>query len=143
LGSFSEHELRDGVVAGRFFPQDLVCAEGLANWEPLGQRLGLAVPPGQAPSHSPEPDLGMRMLLPVGRSMWAIAAGYMGIFSLLIFPAPFAVIVSLIAIMDIQRSKNSPKGRKFGMGRAIFGLVAGLVCSFAMVKIVLLMMSQP
>lgn len=70
-------------------------------------------------------DAGMRLLLPVGRSAWAIAAGYLGLFSMIFFPAPLAVIVSIIAIRDIQRSKNSPQLKR-GMGRAIFGLVMGI-----------------
>ena len=67
-----------------------------------------------------------RMLLPVGRSIWAIAAGYLGLFSLIIFPAPIALIVSIIAIADIRKSRTSAQP-KHGMGRAIFGLIMGLL----------------
>lgn len=70
-------------------------------------------------------DAGMRFLIPVGRSAWAIAAGYLGLFSMIGFPAPLAVIISIIAIRDIRRSKNSQQV-KHGMGRAIFGLVMGI-----------------
>jgi len=68
----------------------------------------------------------MRMLLPVGRSGWAIAAGYLGLFGLIIIPAPIALIVSIIAFIDIRKSKNTGKP-KHGMGRAIFGLIVGTV----------------
>ena len=68
----------------------------------------------------------MRMLLPVGRSGWAIAAGYLGLFGLLIFPAPIALIVSLIAIRDIQKGKKAGETKR-GMGRAIFGLIVGVL----------------
>lgn len=67
----------------------------------------------------------MRMLMPIGQSGWAIAAGYLGLFSLLIGPAPFALICSIIAIIDIQRSKKTDR-RKHGMSRAIVGFIAGL-----------------
>jgi hypothetical protein len=67
----------------------------------------------------------MRMLLPVGRSGWAIAAGYLGLFSLLVVPAPLSFVISIIAIWDIQRSKSGAHP-KHGMGRAIFGLVMGI-----------------
>ena len=69
-------------------------------------------------------DAAMRMLLPVGRSGWAIAAGYLGLFSVLGIFAPIAVILSIVAIMHIRRN---PK--LHGMGRAIFGLVMGILCS--------------
>lgn len=65
-------------------------------------------------------DAGVRMLLPVGRSGWAIAAGYLGLFAVLCIPAPLALIAGIIAVIDI---KKNPK--KHGMGRAIFGIVMG------------------
>ena len=82
--------------------------------------------PEEAQPKKLEDDLGMRMLLPVGRSGYAIAAGYLGLFGLLIIPAPLALIFGILGIVDIQRSKKRGK-QKFGMGRAIFGLVIGIL----------------
>jgi hypothetical protein len=65
---------------------------------------------------------GMRMILPVGRSIWAIAAGYAGLFAVLCLPAPIALILGIIAIRDIKRHPE-----KHGMGRAVFGLVMGIL----------------
>ena len=65
-------------------------------------------------------DAAIRMLLPVGRSLWAIAAGYAGLFAVLVFPAPVALLLGIIAVVDIKRNPH-----KHGMGRAIFGLVMG------------------
>lgn len=67
-------------------------------------------------------DPAIRMLLPVGRSGWAIAAGYFGLFSVLCFPAPISVILGAIAMVHLRRN---PK--LHGMGRAIFGLVMGVL----------------
>jgi len=141
LGAFSENELREGVGAGRFIAQDLAWREGMEQWQSLAAVLklpGSAVPPplpvNQAsPFPAPPPvapkaigdDAGMRLLLPVGRSGWAIAAGYLGLFCLIVLPAPIAVVVSIIAIRDIQKSKKEGQKQKHGMGRAVFGLVAG------------------
>jgi Domain of unknown function (DUF4190) len=69
-------------------------------------------------------DAGIRLLLPVGRSLWAIASGYLGLLSVLLIPAPFAVLTGILAIMEIRRN---PK--KHGMGRAIFGIVMGSLFS--------------
>ena len=63
---------------------------------------------------------GMRMLLPIGRSGWAIASGYLGLCSMLLVPGPFAVITGIVAIADIRRHPD-----RHGMGRAVFGIVAG------------------
>jgi len=58
-------------------------------------------PPYPVHQQSLGDNAGVRMLLPVGRSGWAIAAGYLGLFGLIIVPAPLALIVSIIAILDI------------------------------------------
>jgi hypothetical protein len=72
----------------------------------------------------PPRDLGddpaMRLLLPVGLSGWAIAAGYLGLISVLCFPAPFALLTGILALREMQRN---PK--KHGMGRTVFGLIMG------------------
>jgi hypothetical protein len=67
-------------------------------------------------------DPAIRLLIPVGRSAWAIAAGYFGLFSFIVFPAPLALILGIIAIRDLKRHPE-----KRGMGRAIFGLVMGVI----------------
>ena len=69
-------------------------------------------------------DADLRMLLPIGRSGWAIAAGYLALFSLLAFPAPFALAAGIIALRDI---KKHPEKR--GRGRAWFGVIMGAVFS--------------
>ena len=69
-------------------------------------------------------DAGMRMLLPVGRSFWAIASGYFGLLSILLIFAPFALITGILAILDIRKNPE-----KHGMGRAVFGIVMGALFS--------------
>ena len=81
-----------------------------------------AFPPDPGQPKSPGDDAVLRLLVPVGRSLWAIAAGYLGLISVLFCPAPFAVLVSLTAIWDLRRHPE-----KHGWGRAIFGLVMGLL----------------
>lgn len=73
-------------------------------------------------------DAGMRMILPVGRSPLAIIAGYLGLFSIIIFPAPLALVFGILAVIDI---KKNPK--KHGMGRAIFGIIMGAIFSVFLV----------
>jgi hypothetical protein len=78
----------------------------------------------------PTDDAAMRMLLPVGRSGWAIAAGYLGLFAVLLLPAPFALAAGLMAVRDIRANPA-----KLGMGRAVFGIVMGALGSLVLLAI--------
>ncbi len=71
-----------------------------------------------------EDDPGMRMLLPVGRSLLAIFAGYAGLFAVLLFPAPIALILGILAVIDIKKHPD-----KLGMGRAVFAIIMGAIFS--------------
>lgn len=81
-------------------------------------------------------DPGMRMLMPVGISGWAIAAGYLGLVSLILIPAPFALATGIYAVIDIRRSKSGNRP-KYGMGRAIFGIVMGVLFTPVLVTMAL------
>ena len=136
-GPVSDDALRGRLTSGNVKWDDLVWCEGRANWALARSVAALAQgapPPLPRPSipvgyAAPPPrsqdigqDTGMRMLLPVGRSGWAIAAGYLGLLSVLLIFAPIALIVAIIAILDIKRNPQ-----KHGMGRAVFGLITGVL----------------
>jgi len=74
------------------------------------------------------------MLLPVGRSALAIAAGYVALFAVVIFPlAPIALILGILALRDIRRNPE-----RLGKGRAYFAVVVGAfwILLFAVVLLV-------
>lgn len=66
----------------------------------------------------------MRMIVPIGRSILAIAAGYAGLFAVLIFPAPIALILGVLGVLDIKKHPE-----KHGMGRAVFAIIMGALFS--------------
>jgi hypothetical protein len=153
-GPVPEAEIRRMLAAGELRATDLAWRDGMDQWQPAGRVAELAsaaanaplrppplpargvgampyAAPAQPPQWGPPPrgpdigqDAGMRMLLPVGRSGWAIASGYLGLLSLFpIIGALFgigAVITAFVAFSDIKRNPE-----RHGMGRAIFGLIAG------------------
>jgi GYF domain 2/Domain of unknown function (DUF4190) len=84
--------------------------------------------PQASPQHVPQRPIGddplMRMVLPVGRSAWAIAAGYLGLLSFLVVFAPLALAAGIFALVDIKQNPH-----KHGLGRAIFGIVMGALGS--------------
>lgn len=137
--------LKQMAREGRLQPGDLVWRDGMSKWVAAGTVAGLFHPAAPPPSMAPPPipvapigyyagpapgsgprdigqDPGMRWLMPVGRSGWAIAAGYLGLLSFCVIPAPFALLFSIIAIKDIKKHPD-----RHGMGRAIFGLIMGIL----------------
>lgn len=136
-GPVSLETLRQMAGAGQLRPTDMVWSAGMAVWQPAGPTAGLfpagATPPPVPIGYaSPAPyagatqsigqDPGVRWLLPVGRSGWAIAAGYLGLLSFVAVPAPLALICGILAIRDIRKHPD-----RHGMGRAVFGLVMGIL----------------
>ena len=64
-----------------------------------------------------------RWILPVDRPLSAIAAGYLGLLSVL--PFPFGVAAIVCGIVAIRQIKNNPS--LSGGGRAWFGIAMGVV----------------
>lgn len=58
FGTFSEEDLREGIVSGRFVSSDLAWREGMAEWKPLGEmapQWGMETP---APALTPVATVG-------------------------------------------------------------------------------------
>jgi hypothetical protein len=65
-----------------------------------------------------ETNPGLKYVAPIGRSGWAIAAGYMAIVGSLVIPAPIAIVLGIIALSDIKKHPE-----KLGKTRAWFAIV--------------------
>lgn len=78
--------------------------------------------PEKAPRKHLSENAGMRAVMPIGRSGFAITAGYLGLCSVIPGVGILAILFGILAIVHV--SKNP---LKHGMGRAIFGIVAGLI----------------
>jgi hypothetical protein len=116
------------VANGQVDPNDLFWRNGMV---------------AAAPAHTVQPfafyfrptrsdDPSMRWLVPTGRSPWAIVAGYLGLFSVLGVFGPFAIVTGVVAIRDIRRRPHL-----HGMGRAVFGIVAGSLGTLGLLLVVL------
>jgi hypothetical protein len=81
---------------------------------------------------------GLKWLVPVGRSGWAIAAGYLGLLSC--FPlvgALFGILAVVAGILALRASRRDP--RLGGQGRAIFGIILGGMCGAGNLALIVLM----
>ena len=67
-------------------------------------------------------DKALGYIVPINVSGLSIAAGYMGLFSILPVFAPLAVLLGVLALNDLK--KNPGRG---GKGRAIFGIIMGSI----------------
>jgi len=121
-GPMPEAEVLGWVSTGRLLPYDLVWSPGMPQWSPACRVQPFAAVFSGMRATTPRmgDDPLLRWVLPVGRSGWAIAAGYLALFSVLLIPAPFALATGIVAIVVIRRNPS-----KHGMGRAIFGIVMG------------------
>jgi hypothetical protein len=66
----------------------------------------------------------VKWLIPIGRSGWAVASGYLGL--LACFPYVgllFGILAVVTGILAFRHARKNPK--MGGKGRAIFGIVAG------------------
>ena len=77
-------------------------------------------------------DEGLQYVIPINTSGLAIAAGYVGLISVLCFPAPIALILGFLALNHL---KKNPK--LHGKGRAIFAIVMGAI--FTLIPVVFLL----
>lgn len=82
-------------------------------------QCGCAVPKAVTPMPVDD-DVALRMLVPIGRSGWAIAAGYLGLLSLIPFVGVLALVIGIVAVCDLRKHPD-----KHGAGRAWFGIIAG------------------
>jgi len=71
-------------------------------------------------------------IIPSRTSGWAIAAGYVGMFAVLFFPAPIALLLGWMALWDCDERSLE------GKGRAIFAIVMGAVFSLLLLLFVAL-----
>jgi hypothetical protein len=127
FGPYPFADLQRYALEGRFRPRDMTWSAGMAAWEPIShvlQRRGVSLPP---PPHS-ETDESLKWVLPVGRSVLAIAAGYLGLFSVLLLPAPLALVFGILALKDLKKNPA-----KIGGGRAWFGIIAGGLGSLGLI----------
>lgn len=67
-------------------------------------------------------DDGLQYVIPINTSGLAIAAGYVGLISVLCFPAPVALILGILALRQLNKN---PK--LHGRGRAVFAIVMGVI----------------
>lgn len=147
VGNFEYDQLRQMYETGVMQASDHAWTNGMKEWQTLEALFPEMSPPPlpprasiiPAPAFSPQPRPAapngcLALVVPVGRSGWAIAAGYFGLLSILILPAPLAIWFGVLAIRDIKKNPE-----KLGIVRAWFGILAG---SFAILLLVIGVLSS-
>jgi len=149
VGEFELPQLKQMLDAGVLLTTDHAWTAGMQEWQTLAALFPAMSPPAlpprapatpppapaapsapvapsplpPAPAGQPSaPNAFVALLVPLGRSGWAILAGYLGLFSVLVLPAPFAILCGVLAIKDIRKNPH-----KLGLVRAWFGIIAGSI----------------
>jgi len=145
VGNFEYDQLKQMYETGVMQASDHAWAEGMKEWTTLAALFPAMSPPPMpprppvaAPAYAPQPKPSapngcLALVVPVGRSGWAIAAGYFGLLSIFVLPAPLAIWFGVLAIKDIKKHPE-----KMGIVRAWFGILAG---SFAVLFFVIGLLS--
>jgi len=103
------------------------CGKELVDVAVVCMNCGAPTKNYKAPLPSPqalELDSSAKYCLPLGVSIWALAAGYLALFSVLLLPAPFALLSGVMALRDIRRNPS-----KRGLVRAWLGVAMGALFS--------------
>lgn len=73
------------------------------------------------PVAPPPRDRGLEMVIPINRSGWALAAGYVALFSVpFVFLAPIGVILGIVGLLDLRKNPS-----RAGRGRCWFAIIYG------------------
>ncbi len=71
-------------------------------------------------------EKAVKWLIPIGRSGWAVASGYLGLLSCFPFVGLlFGIAAVITGILALRHARKNPK--MGGRGRAIFGIILGIV----------------
>ena len=126
VGPLAESVVADMAAAGLLHAGSLVWSEGFEDWKLLGE-VGTFAPPPAPPDYEP-PRAAARLVVPARG--WTRAARWLGLLSVLVIPAPLAVVAGVRALREGHRSGASD--RRW----AIFGIVMGAVFSAVLVWLI-------
>ncbi len=121
VGPVSESVLVRLAGSGHLDGSTPVWSDGLAGWVSLGA-AGI-----DGVVTEDEPGEGVPVVDPGSR--WVRVAFYLGWLSLLVVPGPLAVAAGVRAVRELRRTASLTGLRPDGLGRAVFGLVMGLLAS--------------
>jgi hypothetical protein len=125
VGPVSIEQLQGMYAAGQITPQTMCWSAGMPQW------VAAATLPFIAAGRV-ENSAGLNLLLPIGpQSGLAIAAGYLGLFSLVFgVTAPLGIIFGVLALRDLRAHPE-----KRGKGRALTGIIIGSLITVVWVAI--------
>lgn len=99
---------------------------------------GAEAPPRGGTESFDKLENDLRHVMPVNTPLAAIAAGYLGLLSILMFPAPFALIAGIIGIIQIKKRVNTR-----GVVRCIIGIVAGALGTALLAWVIIANITNP
>lgn len=128
VGPVSDRVMGNLSAAGHIFAESLIWADGYTRWVPLVESdLPVRARPAP-PGFTQAPPGRIAVMMATGSpSRMAGVAFLLGWASILILPAPMALVAGAVALRDIRVVEARSGRLAKGSGRAWFGIVVGTI----------------
>lgn len=110
------------------------CGTKISENSNICYKCGNPVKSGSQGSAVDREAAALRWCVPLGRSGWAIAAGYLGLLSIFPFIGVMAITCGFLGLLSIAKNPQ-----KLGKGRAWLGIVSG--AGFTILYLIILLVT--
>lgn len=137
VGPVSDQVIGHLAAAGHLFAESLVWTDTFDRWVELGDtRISDGAAAAPAGFSQEPPDRIADLLVSGGASTMARTAFYLGWASLLVVPAPVAVLAGTAALREIRLVRTRTGRNVGGSSRAWFGITGGVLGTLVLVWLV-------
>lgn len=143
LGVYAEQDVQSGLASGSILPTDLLWAEGMADWAPVGGRFAVASQAGAAqpvfnPYAAPQANVispsmaPTRELASLGQRLGAVMLD--GLVGMVVVGVPYFFAVLSMASAENKHQEGVPSGAMAGFAVAGIALLVLLIYNLVLLS---------
>ncbi|MBB5032304.1 RDD family protein [Prosthecobacter vanneervenii] len=143
LGVYAEQDVQSGLASGSILPTDLLWAEGMADWQPVGGRFGssaqvTASQPAFNPYAAPQSNVissamsPVRELASLGQRLGAALLDFLvgGV----VVGVPYAIAMASMGMAEGSHQEGLTTGAKIGFAVAGIGFLALIIYNLVLLS---------